>query len=246
LTVKSVSGNTLRNSEAIQALFFRAFLLVDGNTRKHRADSSGEAYRRIGMSKNELIAARQDAESSATAWFAVLERARTVGDFDRAAGKETKNEKSERKTRIPTRSRRNRGITSDIRRVLLAGAVGGLMSWVYAKMSGLSIGQPVYYALPGYALLGAVAAGLGVYLLASTVRSARERRLFFAILCGIAWKPVFDGGHALIEKIFRDRENQHLSRDIDCGSELTIKFHLQSNQREIDENAKKTSDSPDD
>ena len=37
------------------------------------------------MKDDELEQARREAEQSATAWFAVLDRAREVGDFEKAA-----------------------------------------------------------------------------------------------------------------------------------------------------------------
>jgi hypothetical protein len=88
--------------------------------------------------------------------------------------------------------------------VLLAGTAGGFASWAY----GLASNNPVmggYLALPVSLFFGAFAAGVGVFVLANTDTTAVGRLIFFAALCGFAWKPVIDAGSAFVKQSIADR-----------------------------------------
>ncbi len=84
--------------------------------------------------------------------------------------------------------------------VLLTGGGGGLLGWVYAQ----TVGQPValvwWQAIPAGVLLGAGASFAGVYLLANTDVRDAKRCLALAMICGFAWKPVYEAGTALVRE----------------------------------------------
>lgn len=84
--------------------------------------------------------------------------------------------------------------------VLASGAVGGLLSWVYSLAVGNRLSLSGWQAVGASVALGVGASWIGVYLLAHTDTSDLARALAFALLCGFAWKPVFDAGTALVEK----------------------------------------------
>jgi hypothetical protein len=76
-----------------------------------------------------------------------------------------------------------------------AGAVGGLIAWVLqAATGGRLLPFPWYASVPAALLLGGCAAGIGVYVLANTDLEQVGRAVFFAVLCGIGFKPVFSAG----------------------------------------------------
>ena len=82
--------------------------------------------------------------------------------------------------------------------VLVAGAIGGFLSWIYAQTFGEAMALVWYLAVPASMLFGTGAAFIGVYLLANVDTSALLRCLAFALLCGFLWMPVFDAGKALV------------------------------------------------
>lgn len=108
------------------------------------------------------------------------------------------------------------GISMEIRTVLVAGSIGGFASWLY----GIVVGEPVpggFWGIFIAIFLGAFAAGIGVYVLTNTDTSAYARTLFFAALCGFAWKPVCDAGQAFIEQSIQqsqDEEAQDNANDL--------------------------------
>lgn len=88
--------------------------------------------------------------------------------------------------------------------VLGVGAVGGALSWVFAITIGVRpVLNQVWLAVPATMLLGAGAAYIGVYLLASSDTAQVHRCLAFALVCGVAWKPVWDAGTALVDQTTR-------------------------------------------
>ena len=68
---------------------------------------------------------------------------------------------------------------------------------LWIGFQGPSTGRHV--GLPTAIFLGAFAAGISIYVLTNTDTSAFARTLFFAALCGFAWKPACDAGIAFIE-----------------------------------------------
>src|SRR3990172_11409776 len=84
--------------------------------------------------------------------------------------------------------------------VLLLGAAGGLLAWLYSQ----TVGQPAalvwWQAIPAGVLLGAGASFVGVYLLANADVRDAKRCLALAMICGFAWKPVYEAGTALVKE----------------------------------------------
>jgi hypothetical protein len=77
--------------------------------------------------------------------------------------------------------------------VMIAGAVGGLTSWLLQWRAGLTPFQkPAIFGIPALVVVGAVAAVLGVYLIANSDTTELRHTLAFALVCGIFWQPVFD------------------------------------------------------
>lgn len=79
--------------------------------------------------------------------------------------------------------------------VFASGAIGGLVAWVLEESTGghLFPWSPLL-SIAAALLLGGVAAGIGVYVLAKTDLRQLGGALFFALLCGIFFKPVLKAG----------------------------------------------------
>jgi len=77
-----------------------------------------------------------------------------------------------------------------------AGALGGLFAWLQGLTS--SATQSVPAAIATAMLGGALAAGVGIYLLAASDTAQLRRCLFFAVLLGISWEPVLASGKNLV------------------------------------------------
>src|SRR4051794_32527025 len=79
--------------------------------------------------------------------------------------------------------------------IMGAGAFGGILYWLIAQLTG----TPVFAAWPtigqlfGLAVLGAGAALVGVYVL--TASDLKQTKTYvFAMLCGMAFQPIFKAG----------------------------------------------------
>ncbi len=98
----------------------------------------------------------------------------------------------------------NQGISNvNIREVLfilIFGAFGGALSWVYAVTIGQPLQTNLLLSLAASTVLGTGAAFVGVYVIANTDTRAFLRCLGFALLCGFSWKPVYDAGSALVNQ----------------------------------------------
>jgi hypothetical protein len=104
-----------------------------------------------------------------------------------------------RSARPEKRPGREAMIPETMKAVLLAGAMGGLVSWVYSETVGRSLGMQWYLGIPACLLLGSVAGVLGVYIIAKTDTRERVHLLAFAILCGILWRPIIDSARAYVQ-----------------------------------------------
>ena len=84
--------------------------------------------------------------------------------------------------------------------VAIFGAIGGFLAWLLMATTGGSLfsGWSWYATVPTAILFGAAAAGIGVYVLANTDMSNLGRGLFFALLCGIFFKPVMQAGYGFV------------------------------------------------
>ncbi len=85
--------------------------------------------------------------------------------------------------------------------IILGGAIGGGLSWLFTIAGGghlgsLSTPQAVLTSI----LLGAGAGFIGVYVVANSDRRDLMRCLAFAVLCGFAWRVVYEGGESMLSK----------------------------------------------
>jgi hypothetical protein len=96
--------------------------------------------------------------------------------------------------------------------VLTAGGVGGLFSSLYDIFEKKGVESICVYlvTIPVGCILGALAALVGVYLIANTDRKALPRCVVFALMCGFVWQPVIQAGRSLIT-------NQMTSKDAEAS-----------------------------
>jgi hypothetical protein len=80
-----------------------------------------------------------------------------------------------------------------------AGAIGGFLFWVIAKVTGTSPlpGNAGFWTIPALMFLGAFAAAIGVYVLTASDTSAIKTYVF-ASLCGLCWQPVIASGIRMV------------------------------------------------
>jgi hypothetical protein len=91
----------------------------------------------------------------------------------------------------------NRSTLVPLGAVWVAGAIGGLLFFVVAKMTGTSLPAGFGFGLiPGLMFVGALAAAFGVYLLTASDLKA-IRTYVFAVVCGLAWKSTIDSAISL-------------------------------------------------
>jgi hypothetical protein len=89
------------------------------------------------------------------------------------------------------------------------GAVGGILSCVYSAVTGSPL-EPWFPKGLASMALGAGASFVGAYVLATPDMSqplGRIRGLAFALICGFAWRPVYDAGGALVEQAVKNRND---------------------------------------
>jgi hypothetical protein len=80
-----------------------------------------------------------------------------------------------------------------------AGAVGGFLFWILAKLTGTSP-LPVscgLWTIPCLMFLGAFAAAIGVYVLTAS-DTAAIKTYIFASLCGLCWQPIIASGVRMV------------------------------------------------
>jgi len=96
-----------------------------------------------------------------------------------------------------------------------AGALGGVLSWIYSAATGSQLELGWFGSLLASVLLGGGAAVLGVYLIAKTDLSATLHALAFAMACGFVSAPYFSRAYrALFGRPPReDRRFVRMSRD---------------------------------
>lgn len=100
------------------------------------------------------------------------------------------------------------------------GAVGGILSCVYAAVVGSSSEEHWFWRSLGSTVLGAGASFVGAYLLANPdMREAqgRMRGWAFALICGFAWKPVYDAGTALVDKTAEDMNDRPILSEVNAS-----------------------------
>lgn len=92
----------------------------------------------------------------------------------------------------------------EVRNIAIAGACGGLLSWLYAQVLPERSPQE-WWKVFFFMALGAGAAPVGVYVLANADMRFPSRALALAMVCGFAWKPVLDAGAAVIKQHATER-----------------------------------------
>jgi hypothetical protein len=100
------------------------------------------------------------------------------------------------------------------------GAVGGLIAWVLqAATGGRLLPFPWYGSVPAVLLLGGGAAGIGVYVLANTDLKQTGRALFFAMLCGVFFRPVWHAGSDFINGALSQAKAQSQLSDVQANTQ---------------------------
>lgn len=100
------------------------------------------------------------------------------------------------------------------------GAIGGLISWVLqAATGGHLLPFAWYWSVPAALLLGGGAAGIGVYVLANTDLTATGRALFFALLCGVFFRPVWRAGSDFINGAVSQSKAQSQLSDVQASTQ---------------------------
>ena len=97
--------------------------------------------------------------------------------------------------------------------ILTAGAVGGELSVLFAKLYDQPFKTSVLLAVIASPFLGMGAAYIGVYVIANSDTKAFLRCLGFAMLCGLTPKPIYDIGATLITQRDRQQEIVALAKD---------------------------------
>jgi hypothetical protein len=128
--------------------------------------------------------------------------------------------------------------------VAIFGAIGGFLAWLLMATTGGSLfpGWSSYATVPTAVLFGAAAAGIGVYVLANTDMTNLGRGLFFALLCGIFFKPVMQAGYGFVVSAVSQAQARSSASTVQ-GASQTLASALKSSQpRQVTTQVQKTSD----
>jgi hypothetical protein len=107
----------------------------------------------------------------------------------------------------------------------LAGAIGGVLSWLYPLIATQSPIPLRFIPIFGAVVFGAVASLIGIFL-ANTDTSDIYRCFVYALVCGLFWKPIIDGGQSLIKEAEKARptlQAQDLAPDVRKAAEALKK-----------------------
>ncbi|MBX3724502.1 MAG: hypothetical protein KF823_01115 [Xanthomonadales bacterium] len=96
--------------------------------------------------------------------------------------------------------------------IIIAGVVGGLGAWVWARTVGPDpLISETIFAVPAYMFLGGIAGYLGVYLIAKTDPAQTGHAIAFSLACGIFWGPVISGAEAVVNRAQVEQKAQALA-----------------------------------
>jgi hypothetical protein len=84
--------------------------------------------------------------------------------------------------------------------IILAGALGGFLSWLYSLILKQPLCDSALLALTCSVLFGVVAGGIGVYVFNLLDQNRFARTFFIAIVFGFVWKPVVEAIPAYVKK----------------------------------------------
>src|SRR5579864_1539084 len=128
--------------------------------------------------------------------------------------------------------------------VAILGGIGGFLAWLLMATTGgkLFANWNWYASVPTAILFGAAAAGIGVYVLANTDMTDRGRGLFFALLCGIFFKPVILAGYGFVVGAVSQSQAQSSASNVNSASS-TLASALSSPQpTQVTTEVQKTTD----
>ena len=112
--------------------------------------------------------------------------------------------------------------------IAAAGAIGGFLFWVIAKLTGTSP-LPVsagFWAIPALMFLGAFAAAIGVYVLTASDTSAIKTYVF-ASLCGLCWQPVIASGIRMVANATATSQTAQLGSQTQLVQQATASGDVQ-------------------
>ena len=108
---------------------------------------------------------------------------------------------------------------------VLAGALGGVLSWLYPLLATQSPIPLRFIPILGAIVFGVVASLIGIFL-SNTDTTDIYRCFVYALVCGMFWKPIIDGGQSLIkeaEKAKPTLQAQDLAPDVTKAAEALKK-----------------------
>ncbi|HEV2351318.1 MAG TPA: hypothetical protein VG028_15885 [Terriglobia bacterium] len=124
-----------------------------------------------------------------------------------------------------------------------SGATGGLIAWVMqAATGGRLLPFPWYASVPAALLLGSGAAGIGVYVLANTDLTQVGRAVFFALLCGIGFRPVFKAGSNFLSGTLSQAQAQSQSSEVQLNTQQLSQAVATQAPRQVQAAVQKTGD----
>src|SRR5256886_10452037 len=84
--------------------------------------------------------------------------------------------------------------------IILAGAIGGFLSWVYSLVLKQPLCDSILLAFSSSVLFGILAGGTAVYVFNLLDQSRFARTFFIAVIFGFVWKPVVEAIPAYVKK----------------------------------------------
>jgi hypothetical protein len=126
--------------------------------------------------------------------------------------------------------------------VALFGGVGGLIAWVLQESTGGHLFPFRWYAaIPAALLLGAGAAGIGVYVLARTDLRQIGGALFFALLCGVFFRPVWQAGSNFIGGAFAQGKATSAAATVRTATDQLQNFAASATPQQVEAAIQNTS-----
>ncbi len=98
----------------------------------------------------------------------------------------------------------------------IAGAVGGFLFWVLAKLTGTSPlpASAGLWTVPALMLLGGFAAAIGVYVLTASDTTAMKTYVF-ASICGVCWQPIIASGVRMVSNATASSQSAALGSQVE-------------------------------
>jgi len=84
--------------------------------------------------------------------------------------------------------------------IVLAGACGGMLSWVYSLVLKQPLCDSVLLAFVSSVLFGMLAGGIAIYVFNILDKARFARTFFIAVMFGFVWKPVVEAIPAYVKK----------------------------------------------